>query len=274
MPLQLNFRSFGEGPALIILHGLYGSSDNWISIGRELASFFTVYIPDQRNHGSSPHTKEHNYKCLSEDILNFMQEHQIPSASFLGHSMGGKVAMLTALRKPEVVNKLIVVDISPRAYQTLSEHAPQAVDHLNILKSMQEVNFDEVENRMDVDMILASTIKSQRIRAFLLKNVKRTDKRKFGWKINLPVLLESLPHIMEGIIPESNQGISGSSNVPVLFLKGENSGYIPEEDFSLIKELFAHAQIVTIPNSGHWLHAEQTSLFLKNVRYFLEIDKN
>src|SRR6056297_828170 len=122
--MELNYRKFGEGPALIILHGLYGASDNWVSIARELAANFEVFIPDQRNHGDSPHTEEHNYEFLREDLYSFMEKHSIKKATLLGHSMGGKAAMFFATQYPEKIENLIVVDISPRSYVDKDQSVP------------------------------------------------------------------------------------------------------------------------------------------------------
>jgi pimeloyl-ACP methyl ester carboxylesterase len=269
--MELNFRKYGEGPSLIILHGLYGASDNWVSIARELAKDFEVFIPDQRNHGDSPKTDEHNYEVLTEDLSNFMETHSIKKATLLGHSMGGKVAMFFANKYPERTENLIVVDISPRSYRNPDLPVPHTVDHRKIIEAMQKVDFKKAENRMDIDMMLAENIKSQRIRQFLLKNVKRKDQESFCWKLNLEALKKSLPDIMDGLDPEKDKSDEDSNKFPVLFIKGENSDYIDDADYSIIKDFFPPAEIVTIPNAGHWLHAEQPELFLKNVRYFLAV---
>jgi pimeloyl-ACP methyl ester carboxylesterase len=269
--MKLSFKKFGEGPALIILHGLYGSSDNWIGIARELSDQFEVFVPDMRNHGNSPHSDQHNYQALKDDICQFMDQQSLATATLIGHSMGGKAAMFFAGECPHRIDNLIIVDISPRAYNTGDLPVPHTVDHLNIIKAMLNVDFSKVENRMDVDMMLADTVKSQRIRQFLLKNVKRKDKESFTWKLNLEVLHNSMNDILDGLDPvEINNG-QGITGFPVLFLKGENSDYISSHDYPIIQQVFPAAEIVNIPNAGHWLHAEQTELFLKNVKYFLAI---
>ncbi len=269
--MKLNFRKYGEGPALIILHGLYGASDNWVSIARELADHFEVYVPDQRNHGASPHTDNHNYELLKDDLNGFMKQQSIEKATLLGHSMGGKVAMFFAVDHPEKVENLIVVDISPRSYKDPEQPVPHKVDHENLIEALQEVDFSRAENRMDIDMMLAQSVKSQRIRQFLLKNVKRKDQESFCWKLNLETLKKSLPHIMDGLNAEKVNNGKGIKGFPVLFIRGENSDYISDPDFPVIKKIFPVAEIVTIPNSGHWLHAEQPELLLKNLRYFLAV---
>ncbi len=269
--MKLFYRKFGDGPPLIIVHGLYGSSDNWVSIGKELASGFEVFLIDQRNHGNSPHTEEHNYEALKNDLLVFMDDQKIKKAVLLGHSMGGKTIMYFAKDYSERIASMIITDISPRSYKIKGQPVPHTVDHLNIINAMMEVDFSKAESRMDIDMQLASTIKSQRIRQFLLKNVKRKDKQTFCWKLNLQTLRDSMPEIMDGLYPEEFTNGSGITGFPILFIKGENSDYISEADFPLIIKIFPASEIVKIPNAGHWLHAEQSELFLKNVKYFLGV---
>jgi pimeloyl-ACP methyl ester carboxylesterase len=208
---------------------------------------------------------------MREDLYEFMEKQSIKRASLLGHSMGGKVAMYFAAKYPEMIDNIIVVDISPRSYRSLDHPAPHTVDHRNIIQAMMKVDFSNVDNRMDVDMVLAETIKSQRIRQFLLKNVKRKDKTSFCWKLNLKTLHDSMPEILDGLDPSKVNNGKGITGFPALFIKGENSDYISDVDYPVINQIFPGAEIVTIPNAGHWLHAEQTELFIKNIKYFLAI---
>lgn len=267
--MEMYFRKFGEGPPLVITHGLYGASDNWVSIGRELSKDFEVFLPDWRNHGRSPHTKEHRYLDLKNDLLEFLDEQKIKKAILIGHSMGGKANMFFAVDYPERVQSLVVVDISPRSYKSLDQPAPHTIDHMNVLQAMQNVDFKKADSRMDIDMMLADTVKSPRVRQFLLKNVSRKGKESYKWKLNLETLSKFLPDILGGIDPEKVNSGLGVTGFPVLFIKGADSDYISEIDYPIIRKLFPTADIVSIPNSGHWVHAEQTELFLKNVRYFL-----
>ncbi len=268
--MELFYRHYGEGPALIILHGLYGASDNWVSIGRELANDFEVFIPDQRNHGNSPHTEVHNYQVLTEDLLNFMDSQKINKTIILGHSMGGKTGMFFAASYPERVQSLIVVDISPRAYNVENQPSPHTLDHAGVMKAMLETDLSFADSRMDIDMMLADKVKSQRVRQFLLKNITRKDKSTFKWKINLQGLSNNLEKILDGLDPEKIDPGSGITGFPVLFIKGENSDYISDPDYPLIHKIFPTAEIVPISNAGHWVHAEQPDLFVKNIRYFLK----
>jgi esterase len=271
--MKLFFRKYGEGPPLIIAHGLYGASDNWITVAKELSDKYEVFIIDQRNHGNSPHSDEHNYLLLKNDLLNFMDEQGIKKAILLGHSMGGKTIMYFAADYPERVQALIVVDISPRSYKNPDRPAPHTVNHMNIIQAMMNIDLTKVETRMDIDMMLAETVKSHRVRQFLLKNIKRKDQNNFSWKINLPALQNALHGILDGLDPEKYRKNGGIAGFPVLFIKGADSDYIDDIDIPVINTIFPVAEIVTINNSGHWVHAEQPDLFIKNIKYFLGEDQ-
>ncbi|MFW5720975.1 MAG: alpha/beta fold hydrolase [Bacteroidota bacterium] len=265
--MDLFFRKFGEGPPLIILHGLYGSSDNWVSIGRKLSENYKVYILDQRNHGKSPHTPQHNYKLLKEDLLEFMDKQSIDKAIILGHSMGGKTAMFFAVDYPERINSLIIVDISPKSYN--DTNSIQLLSHSTIINSMYKVDLSKVKTREDIDKILSQTISSKRVRQFLLKNVNRTKDNRFAWSINLESISNELENIMDGLNIESFKKGAGITGFPVLFIKGEKSDYIETSDKTVIETIFPFAEIETIPDAGHWLHAEQPEIFLKTIQKFL-----
>ena len=267
--MDLFFRKYGEGPALIILHGLYGSSDNWVSIGKSLSRYFEVFIIDQRNHGKSPHTKEHNYMLLKNDLFDFMEKQGIEKAVILGHSMGGKTAMFFAVDYPEKVESLIVIDISPRSYKDLKELVPQSVQHMNILIEMKRIDLSVVKSRMEIDKQLSAIIKSGRIRKFFLKNIARGKDGKFFWKLNVDILLDQLPEIMDGLDVKKFMNGNGVRGFPVLFVRGADSGYITSADISLINTIFPAAEIVDIPDSGHWLHTEQPKLLLETIRKFV-----
>jgi len=268
--MKLFFRQYGRtAPPLIILHGLYGSSDNWVSIGKELSEDFEVWIPDQRNHGSSPMSPEHNYTVLSDDLKEFMDEHDIEKSILLGHSMGGKTVMTFAARFPERVRAMIVADIAPKDYNKLSLSSRQAANHKKMIEAMLSVPMDSITSRNEINQFLSPMIGSERVRMFLMKNVTRTQDGTFGWKINLAALQKNLPEIMDNPEELKNLPASGITGFPSLFLAGEESGYIKIEDHPGIIHCFPGARIVTIPGAGHWLHAEQPELMLKNIRYFL-----
>lgn len=261
--MKLFYRKYGEGPPLIILHGLYGSSDNWVSVGKELAKNFEVYLVDQRNHGNSPHTADHNYSLMKEDLHEFMEQQAIDKAIIVGHSMGGKTAMFFAADYPEKISRLIVVDISPRSYKTTS--STQLKIHESIIRAMYNVDFYGIQNRQEIDEILAKSIPDNRIRQFLLKNVNRSKNNEYSWSINIKTIKNELPHIMDGL-NDNHPEITG---FPVLFIHGEKSDYILDEDKKSIYSIFPYADFESIPNAGHWLHAEQPELFLKTVTDFI-----
>lgn len=261
--MELFFRKYGEGPPLIIIHGLYGSSDNWVSIGRKLAENFEVYLIDQRNHGNSPHSIDHNYHLLKDDLKEFMDSQSIEKAIIIGHSMGGKTAMFFAAEYPERVSHLIIADISPRSYKTTN--SSQLLSHNTIIKAMFNIDFYGITSRDEIDDILAKSIPEKRIRQFLLKNVNRTKDNEYSWSLNIKTIKNELGNIMEGL-DENQPEITG---FPVLFLKGEKSEYIQQEDENQIYRIFPYADIETIPNAGHWMHAEQPEIFLQKVRDFI-----
>ncbi len=267
--LNLFYRKFGEGPPLIIIHGLYGSSGNWISIGKALAEHFEVFIIDMRNHGNSPFSNEHSYALMKDDIFRFIKAQQIKKAIIIGHSMGGKAAMFFAADFPEKVQSLIIIDISPRSYKSHYEFDPQSIDHKNIIAAMLSVNLSTIQHREDVDSILSHSIKPLRVRQFLLKNLYRNRDGSFKWKLNLEVLQKNLPDIMDGLDPERFSHGNGVTGFPVLFIRGEKSNYILQEDVDIIKTIFPMAEIVTIPDASHWLHADQPDLLIKTITYFI-----
>jgi pimeloyl-ACP methyl ester carboxylesterase len=268
--MKLFYRKYGDaGPPLIIVHGLYGSSDNWVNIARELSDHYEVYVVDQRNHGESPHDERHDYPSMAADLCGFMDEHGIEKAVLMGHSMGGKTVMLFAVQCPDRVESLIVVDIAPVAYHDLAVDSQAAPNHAKILDALMAVDLEGVESREEVSRALAKDIGSERIRMFLLKNLTRDRGMGFRWKINLPVLRSSLDAIMEGLPVDEVIRQGGLSGFPVLFIRGERSDYIRAADHDMIRKLFPTAGIVSIPNSGHWVHSEQPDLLVKNVKYFL-----
>jgi pimeloyl-ACP methyl ester carboxylesterase len=267
--MDLFYRKMGQGPPMIILHGLYGSSDNWFSIGKAFSDKFEVYLIDQRNHGSSPHTREHNYIALRNDLHEFMEAHNLEKAVILGHSMGGKAAMFFAVAWPEMVQSLIVVDISPRSYKSLLQPVSQSLDHMNIINSMMSVDFSEVKDREDIDRILAETLSSEKLRQFLLKNVKRNKEGGYEWKLNIKTLHNQLPQILDGLDHKPFMNGNGITGFPVLFIKAEKSGYIKEDDIAIIKTIFPMAEMVTIPGADHWVHVEKPELLIKTISYFV-----
>ena len=266
--MKLYFRKSGEGPALIILHGLYGSSDNWISIAKSLSADFEVFLPDQRNHGKSPHSPRHDFPSMRDDLTRFMEDQKLDSTILIGHSMGGKTVMHFAVQQPERVESMIIIDIAPQAY-SISENLSLPLSHEKILDAMMEVDFDRVKKREDAGTQLEQKIYSARVRGFLLKNVVRTDTGQYRWRINVPVIRAALPGLLGGLDPGDYKGGKGISGFPVLFIRGEKSDYITDDMIPGILDIFPMAEISTIPNAGHWLHVEQSGLLIKTLKYFL-----
>jgi pimeloyl-ACP methyl ester carboxylesterase len=270
--MKLFFRKYGEaGPPMIIVHGLYGSSDNWVSIARDLADRFEVYVLDQRNHGQSPHSPQHDYPSMREDLRELMDDQGIKKAILIGHSMGGKTVMSFAEAWPERVQALVSVDIAPKSYRNLALASRTAANHSNMIDAMMKVDLSKIESREDADLSLAASIGSERIRGFLLKNLRRDAGGTFAWRINLEAISNNLEAIFDGMDREAIAARGGITGFPALFISGGDSEYIRARDYQTIKDIFPTAEIVTVKGAGHWVHAEQPDLLVKTIRYFLDI---
>jgi pimeloyl-ACP methyl ester carboxylesterase len=268
--MKLFFRTEGIGTPLVIVHGLYGSSDNWLTVAKKLSTTHLVYLIDQRNHGRSPNSEEHTYEALKNDLADFFDQQKIGKAIVMGHSMGGKTAMCFAADYPERIEKLIVVDIAPKDYFLLNDES-QYYLHNNILRAMLEIDFSKMETRHQVGVFLNEKIDSTLVVQFLLKNVHRNKiSQQFEWRLNVPVLYDNLDEIIKGVNARWFDDRLPIYNYPVLFIKGANSNYILPEDYPSIRRIYPDAQIVEIPHAGHWLHAEQPQLFMDAVLKFLK----
>jgi pimeloyl-ACP methyl ester carboxylesterase len=252
--MQLHFQTFGQGAPLIILHGLFGSSDNWHSISRRLEKQFRVLAVDQRNHGHSPHSAEMNYPVMAEDLHELLQSQKLARAHLIGHSMGGKTAMEFALRYPESVDKLIVVDIAPRAY------SPR---HGQIFEGMLSLDLTAFQTRAQMEVALAPFIPEKAVRQFLLKNVTRDEGGPFRWRLNLRDILKNYDRLSEALAENR------VCDRPALFLRGGESKYFRESDWEPVRRLFPRAALRTLPGAGHWVHADAPELFLHAVTEFL-----
>ena len=257
--MKLFYRHFGEGQPLIILHGLFGISDNWVSIARRLGEHYEVFVIDQRNHGQSPHSSTFNYFAMVDDLLEFMDDHQIVNPILIGHSMGGKVAMNFALEHPQKVHRLISVDMSVRAY-------PARLQHMEIIEAMLAVDFEKVHSRGEVELQIAPAIQSERIKMFVMKNLYRINSHRFAWRINIKDIDANLENVFVGV--ESPYQFEK----PSLFIKGELSDYILQEDYKLIKQKFPQAEFTTIKGASHWVHAEKPKELCAVLSKFLEHD--
>ena len=252
--MKLAYQQEGEGSPLIILHGLFGSSDNWLSVAKELANDYSVYLVDQRNHGDSPHSEDFSYQAMAGDLAGFIEEHQLKDPVVMGHSMGGKTAMHFAVANPGLLKKLVVVDIAPKYYPP---------HHQQILAGLKAIEVDQLKNRRQADETLKEFVKEVGVRQFLLKNLGRNKEGGYEWKVNLPVIDEKIENVGEAL-PESSR-----FEKPTLFINGANSGYIKKEDEELFVSRFPQATIQPIEGAGHWVHAEKPAEFVNVLRAFL-----
>ncbi len=253
-PIELYYEVFGEehAPPLVILHGFLASSRNWRQIAKRLSGRFRVYVPDQRNHGASPHAERMDYPLMASDLAAFMDRLDLESATLLGHSMGGKTAMWFALNYPERLSLLLVADIAPVAYQHNFDRIIEALDNLPLAS---------LSNRKQADDFLSETIPDIGFRQFLLQNLILRDGQ-YAWRINLDYCQRSADHIVGFPSVEGMAGFTGDA----LFIAGENSTYFRPE---AVPVLFPNAVVATIANAGHWLHAEQPESFVKVVEDFV-----
>jgi esterase len=252
--MRLHFRAFGNGDPLIILHGVFGSGDNWQTVAKDLALRNKVYLVDLRNHGQSPHSDQFDYDHMVEDLIILMRQEKINRAHFMGHSMGGKVAMSLAARYPDKVDKLIVVDISPREYP---------LHHGVIFDGFRSLDLPNITSRREAEEQLANVIKDEDTRLFILKNLTRDKEGKFVWKLNVDAIEANADKI--GAPLQEEDWFNGH----VLFIAGGRSKYITEADHPLIRKHFPNAIVKTVPMAGHWVHAEQPRALLKLVEGFL-----
>jgi esterase len=264
--MQLFFSKIGNGPDLVILHGLYGQGENWMNIARELSTDFTVYLVDQRNHGKSPHSPNHSYDEMTSDLLEFCNNQGLKSILLLGHSMGGKTAMTFTLKYPAFVKKLVVVDISPYSYLNQENFHSIVAFHKNVLETFKTAPVEEAKSRSEIEDYFSNSIKDIGIRRFLLKNLRRSKESNFYWQLNIQSLFNNLEKIIDAS-PPVKMGIT--SEIPTLFVRGGKSPYISDDEMEAIPDVFKNAEFCTFEKAGHWLHAEQPEKFLKMIRNFL-----
>lgn len=255
--MQLFYHHFGTGEPVIILHGLFGMSDNWVTHAKELSAAYSVYLPDLRNHGRSPHSPTFTYESMAEDLHEFIVEHKLKDPVIIGHSMGGKVAMQFALEYPDMLKKLVAIDISPVKYPTRDSQS-------DILTAMMSVNFDAVHSRKEIDDLLKDSIPDDGTRLFIMKNLHRRAGNTYDWRPNISAINNNMDHMFAGI--ESNSQF----NKPVLFIKAGKSDYITEDHYHLIKKYFPLSKIVTVENSGHWVHVDAPGEVSRILREFIE----
>lgn len=257
--MKLFFRKYGEGPAVIILHGLFGQSDNWNSMAKRIGeSGFTALPADLRNHGLSPHSEEWNYSVMAEDVAQLIIDNDLERVHLIGHSMGGKAAMQLCLLHPGLVEKMIICDIAPKAYPR---------NHDDVLNVLLKAPLNTFASRKEVETFMLGNIPDGGVGQFLLKNIYRNEAGVFAWRFNLPVIAQHYPVVTEAM--------AGSPvNNAVLFLRGDRSPYIHDDDFRDALRLFPNARLETVSNCGHWIHAEQPEAFFRSAVRFLNESVN
>ncbi len=239
---------------ILIFHGLFGMLDNWATLGKKFAEDREVHLIDLRNHGRSFHSEEMDYASMSDDIVNYMKQYNLKKAVLLGHSLGGKAVMECAVKHPDLVEKLIVVDIAPKAYPP---------HHQSIIKALESVDFSQVKDRKDVEMVLSQYIQETGVIQFLMKNVYRTDKDQFDFRFNLKTLSGNYNQLI-------NKPISyGKYEGLTLFISGEKSNYILKEDEFYMRQQFPNEKLRVISQAGHWVQADNPEEFYEVVHEFL-----
>jgi pimeloyl-ACP methyl ester carboxylesterase len=254
--MKLFSRTYGQGKPLIVLHGLLGMSDNWIMPAKELAKNFTVILPDLRNHGNSPHSDGFDLQLMADDIVELINELGLSSVYLMGHSMGGRVAISVALKHPELIEKLIVVDIAPRKYSGNKSIA-------NMMEVMSRVDFQTLTTLSSIEEFLSKYIPDLRVRNHAMKNLKRRDSGGFEWKANLPAISRDIETLMTPVLDDVPY------EKPTLFLKGGRSDFIAPDDGKIIFRYFPQAILHTLANADHWVHVDEPELFLEEVNNFL-----
>ena len=254
--MDLHFKVFGEGEPLVILHGLFGMLDNWQTIGKKLALHHQVFLVDLRNHGRSPHSDVFDYQAMAMDVEEFMLSQWIHKAIVLGHSMGAKVALQLAINQPDMVNRLISVDMGIKRI---------ASNHNTIFNALQAVDINSVRSRKEVDKILSPLVTDVGIRLFLMKNLTRNKRGGYKWKMNLDVIHSNYNEILMPL------EVTENFDNPTLFIRGQNSNYIMGEDWPILSKFYTDAQLVTVPDAGHWVHADQPDVLLSEIRKWLGV---
>jgi len=261
--MQLNYRQYStQGKALIILHGLFGSLSNWGWHSKQLAKTFAVYGLDLRNHGDSPHADALNYRVMADDVCEFMRSTAMDRCAFIGHSMGGKVAMQLALSHPELLTRLMVVDIAPVAYPAA------AGGQMDVLAGMEAMEVEALSSRKEAEQRLAATIEDEATRKFVLTNLIRNEDGGYRWRLNLASIRDNYDRLREKPL------LGEAFTKPTLFVKGALSNYIQAQDEEEILDLFPRASVKTIMQAGHWLHAERPQAFQKIATDFLLQDED
>ncbi len=249
------YRQVGEtGTPIVILHGIFGTSDNWLGIAKQLGESNRVFLVDQRNHGQSPWSDEFDYMVMAADLKEFLEDHSLENPILIGHSMGGKVVMQFELNYPTIAQKVVVVDIAPKFYP---------VHHTQILNGLNSLDLKKLQSRTEANEHLKRFEEKEGVRQFLLKNLYRNEQNEFAFRINLKVITKNIDVVGHELFYRN------PSETTTIFIKGAESNYILPEDHRLIAEIFPNFEIIEIPNAGHWVQADQPEAFLKALQQIL-----
>lgn len=254
--MKLHYQTIGSAKPLVILHGLFGSSDNWRGIAKQLAQHAQVITVDLRNHGQSPHSSQQNYPLMVDDLMELLDDLKVDKVNIMGHSVGGKVAMAFTEAHPERVDKLVVVDISPRQYTD---------DHRVIFNAIMAIDLSLYTRRRQVDQALSDVLTDRAVRQFLIMNIT-SENGQLSWRINLQALYDNYPDFLAAVVEKNNVDIASC------FIRGGRSPYIKQEDEDLIATHFTRSEIFTIEQAGHWVHAEAPQQFLTKITEFFDYD--
>ena len=249
--MKLFFRKLGQGQPIIILHGLFGNCDNWMTHGRKLSENYAVYLVDQRNHGQSPHSDVFDYDVMADDLMELITDEHLENPILLGHSMGGKTVLNFIQRYPDVAAKIVIVDIGPKFYPS---------HHDDVISAIHAVGLTPETTRKMAEAQLAEFLRDEGVRLFLLKNLywkKQDDGTEIlAWRMNLPVIEREIENVGKELYPQSPMFL------PALFIRGQHSSYILDDDWILIQQYFPNAQLETVPKAGHWVQAENPEGFM------------
>lgn len=250
--MKLHYREMGSGQPMVILHGLFGNSDNWQTHAKKLSDYYRIILVDQRNHGHSDWSDNFSYDLMAEDLYELFEDLNLKKVILIGHSMGGKTAIRFAQNHSELLEKLIIVDIGVKEYP---------MHHHEILKGLHAVDLNLINTRSEAEKILSNYIESNGVRQFLLKNIYWIEKGKLAWRMNIPVLEREMTNILSKM-PEDE------ITLPTLFIRGALSNYILDEDLEDLEEQFPDMTLTTIDNAGHWVHAEAPDEFIEQLLSF------
>jgi pimeloyl-ACP methyl ester carboxylesterase len=254
--MHLFSRKVGEGQPFVVLHGVFGSSDNLFTVCKKLAEAgFEVHILDARNHGQSPRSEEFNYEVMAADLNEYLDENNIQNPIIMGHSMGGKTA-ITFAQNYSNFSKIIIVDIAPRFYPTHHDH---------ILAGLAAIDLGKIASRKEAGDVFSNYVSDFGEKQFILKNLYRTEEGGFDWRINIPVISREIYQIGGEII------LDKKVDKPTLLIRGSESSYVTDADFEVFKSAFVNAELLTIEGANHWVHATKPAEFVEAILDFAQI---